>query len=75
MRWSMMARKISALQAFQARAEARAYLFGASEYPDADTAILPLMNDARRAGLVDKLGTDALMAIIDEAFAPHWEVE
>jgi hypothetical protein len=67
--------KPSSLQVFQACAEARAYLFGAGEYADADAAIMPLMNDAWHAGLVDKYGTKTLMEIIDTAFEPFWEIQ
>ena len=61
------------LAVFQARAEARAILFGAGEYADADAAIEPLMDAAYAVGLVDRFGEAALMQIIDVAFQPFTE--
>lgn len=58
---------------FVERAEARAILFGAGEYADADEAIAPLLDAAFDAGLLDRLGEAAIMQIIDTAFAPFWE--
>lgn len=71
----MKQKRYNPLYIFKVRAEVRAVLFGAGMYHDADAAILPLMNDAWHAGLVDKFGTDYLMAIVDKAFAPFCEAE
>jgi hypothetical protein len=58
----------SALEAFVARAEARALLWQAGEF-DLHEAVDVLQAAAERDGLVDQLGQDEVQRIIAEAFA------
>ena len=53
--------------AFRARAEARAYLFGAGEF-DLPEAVDVLQADAVASGLVEAIGADAVQHILAEAF-------
>lgn len=52
----------------QARAEARALLYGACEF-DLEEAITPLTRYANDSGIVDQLGAHRAFAIIKMAFA------
>lgn len=52
----------------QARAEARALLYGACEF-DLEEAITPLMRYANDSGIVDQIGADRAFAIIKMEFA------
>jgi hypothetical protein len=58
----------SGLEAFVARAEARALLWQAGEF-DLHEAVDVLQAAAERGGLVDQLGQDEVQRIIAEAFA------
>jgi hypothetical protein len=58
---------IDPLLAFKARAEARAILWAACEY-DLHDAVDPLQAAAVSTGLVDKIGQDAVQAIMARAF-------
>jgi hypothetical protein len=55
------------LAIFIARAEARALLWQAGEF-DLHEAVDKLQADAERDGLVDRIGQDAVQAIIAKAF-------
>jgi hypothetical protein len=59
----------SALDVFIARAEARALLWQAGEL-DLHTAVDELWADAKRDGLVAKLGPDKVQELLANAFAP-----
>jgi hypothetical protein len=60
--------RISLLDAFAQRAEARAYLWHIGEYSLAE-AVDVLQADAERSGLVAELGQDGVQAVIADAFA------
>ena len=55
----------------QARAEARALLYGAGEYADLDEALRPLLDFALESGIADEIGVDAMFAIVSKAFEPE----
>jgi hypothetical protein len=63
----MTAARPSALEAFAARAEARAVLWACGEI-DLHAAVDVLWDAAERDGLVAKLGQDRVQAIISKAF-------
>lgn len=63
----------TALAVFIARVEARAILFGTSEYADMGQAIAPLLDAAFRDGLTERLGEPALLQMIERIFAPFLE--
>jgi hypothetical protein len=58
---------LSAIEIFQARAEARAILWAACVFGLAE-AVDVLQRDAERDGLVEELGQDGVQAIIATAF-------
>lgn len=65
-------RRVDLLDAFAARADARAMLWSIGEY-DLHTAVDELQSDADRNGLVDRIGQDAVQTILAEAFRPYLE--
>src|ERR1700681_3328354 len=69
-------RQIDPLEAFRARCEARAHLYGAGELDLHDAVDVP-QDDAVRDGLVASIGQDAVQAIMTEGFRPirnrEWE--
>jgi hypothetical protein len=58
---------MSPLLILQARAEARAVLYSASEF-DLEQALVPLLNYAKRSRIVDEFGTETTFAILRQAF-------
>jgi hypothetical protein len=58
------------LKVLEARAEARARLWASCDILDLLDAVDPLQAYAERSGLVDRMGQDAVQAIIADAFAP-----
>jgi hypothetical protein len=56
------------LMILQARAEARAMLYGTGEF-DLEEALAPLLSYALKSGVVDELGAERSFAIIKTAFA------
>jgi hypothetical protein len=60
---------IDPLDAFRARCEARAILYGAGELALHDAVDVP-QADAARDGLVKLIGQDAVQAVMAEAFRP-----
>lgn len=56
---------------FQARAEARAMLLREGLFRDREEAIEPLRDYARRNGLVELIGAEAVLAIINAAFGAN----
>ena len=63
----------SSLLVLQVRAEARAMLFRSGEYRDLEEAVIPLLAYAHIVGLGDKLGGDAVLAVIKGAFGEDWK--
>jgi hypothetical protein len=63
-------RLVDPLDAFRARAEARAYPIGDI---DLHTAVDELQASAERDGLVDLIGADAVQTILSEAFSEYRE--
>ena len=61
---------VDPLDAFEARCDARAYLFAVGEF-DLHTAVDVLQADAERDGLVDYLGQDCIQEILNAAFLPY----
>jgi hypothetical protein len=59
---------MSPLLILQARAEARAALYGAGEF-DLEKALAPLLSYALNSGVVEELGAERSFAIIKTAFA------
>ena len=66
-------RRVDLLDAFKERADARAYLWAIGEYELAE-AVDVLQHDAERDGLLDRIGQDAVQAILTDAFQPwrYW---
>jgi hypothetical protein len=60
------------VDAFRARAEARAYLFAIGEY-SLHEAVDGLQADAEASGLFDHIGQDAVQQIMADAFGPYIE--
>jgi hypothetical protein len=60
--------RLDPLLVFEARAEARAILWAEGEM-DLHEAVNILHYAARRAGLIDQLGQDAVQRILADAFA------
>jgi hypothetical protein len=52
----------------QARAEARAMLYEASEYDSIEQAIAPLLKAAQAQGLIEAVGAETIEAIIRKPF-------
>jgi hypothetical protein len=59
---------VSPVLVLQARAEARALLFKCGEYEDSGDAIGPLLMYAHESSLVEEIGADGVLAIIEKAF-------
>jgi hypothetical protein len=57
-----------ALDILRARCEARAYLYGVGEIPDLHDAVDALQDHAKRHGLIDRYGQDAVQRVIANAF-------
>jgi hypothetical protein len=66
-------RFVDPVEAFRARAEARATLWHAGEYTLTE-AVDGLQADAEASGLVDHIGQDQVQAILAAAFAPYREI-
>lgn len=64
------ARTVDPLDVLIARARARATLYEAGEIADLQEAVDALQAAAERDGLVDRIGQDAVQAIIADAFGP-----
>jgi hypothetical protein len=60
-------RRVDVLDCFVARTEARALLWAIGEYEIAE-AVDVLQHDARRDGLIERIGQDAIQAILAAAF-------
>jgi hypothetical protein len=60
-------RRVDPLDCFVERAAARAYLWAIGEYEIAE-AVDVLQHDARRDGLIERIGQDAIQAILAAAF-------
>jgi hypothetical protein len=67
-------RLVDPLEAFRARCEARALLYGAGEF-DVHEAVDVLQAAAVGSGLVKSIGQDAVQAIMADAFRPIRERE
>lgn len=63
----MMSGDIAPLRVFQLRAEARAWLWKAAVFTDAEQAFAPLFDDAIKNGLHAEFGVEVLSAIVWEA--------
>jgi hypothetical protein len=59
---------ISQLLVLQARAEARSILFRAGDYKTFEQATAPLRDYALSSGIIDQIGADGVIAIINTAF-------
>jgi hypothetical protein len=67
---AVVERRVDLLTAFTARAQARAYLWSIGEYEMAE-AVDVLQHDAKRDGLLEQYGQDAIEKIIADAFTPY----
>ena len=67
-------RRVDLRDAFAERAAARAYLWSVGEY-ELREAIDVLQHDAERDGLIDRIGQDAVQAILAQAFQPYREAD
>jgi hypothetical protein len=67
--------RINLLDVFIARAEARALLWSVGEFANLTEAVDVLWHDAERDGLIERIGQDAVQAILAHAFAPYRQVE
>ena len=65
-------RYVDLLDVLRERAEARAYLWAAGEF-DLQEAVDKLQADAARDGLVQRIGQDAVQAILAAAFRSFGE--
>jgi hypothetical protein len=65
-------RYVDPVDVFVERADARAYLWAAGEYT-LHEAVDALQHDAKRDGLVCRLGQDAVQALLAEAFLSYRE--
>ena len=63
-------RRVDLLDAFTERAEARAFLWSIGEFSLSD-AVDVLQHDAKRDGLIDRVGQEAVQAILADAFQPY----
>ncbi|HEY1982972.1 MAG TPA: hypothetical protein VGH13_23070 [Xanthobacteraceae bacterium] len=63
---------VDPLDAFAARADARAYLWSIGEC-DLSDAVDKLQFDAERDGLVERIGQDAVQTILAAAFCSYRE--
>jgi hypothetical protein len=66
--------RVDLLDAFTERAGARAYLWFVGEYELAE-AVDQLQHDAERDGLVKRIGQDAVLKILADAFEPYRQSE
>jgi hypothetical protein len=66
--------RVDLLDAFTERAGARAYLWAIGEYEMAE-AVDQLQYDAKRDGLIERIGQDAVQQILADAFAPYQQIE
>jgi hypothetical protein len=64
---------VDPVEAFEARCDARAYLFSIGEI-DLHDAVDVLQHDAARDGLVDEYGQDEIQHILSAASLPYREV-
>jgi len=64
--------RVDAIESFKERACARAYLWNVGEL-DLQEAVDALQEIAKRSGLIDCIGQDAIQSIIAEAFRPFWD--
>jgi hypothetical protein len=64
---------VDPLEAFEARCDARAYLWSIGDLPLQD-AVDVLQHDAERDGIVQRISQDAVQAIIEDAFRPYREM-
>lgn len=60
---------VSPLLVLQARAEARAMLYAASEFDELEAAIVPLLQYALASGIIDEIGAQRAFTIVKAAFA------
>jgi len=67
-------KKADLLDCFTARADARAYLWSIGEYELVE-AVDALQAAAERDGLIDRIGQDAVQALLAEAFQPYREAD
>jgi hypothetical protein len=67
-------RLVDPVDAFRARCEARAMLYGAGEYTLIE-AVDGLQEAAERAGLLEQIGQDQVQQIMSDAFAPFREAQ
>jgi hypothetical protein len=66
--------RVDVLDCFIARADARAFLWCVGEY-DLAEAVDVLERDAKRDGLPDRIGCDAVQTIIAAAFQTYRELD
>jgi hypothetical protein len=62
-----LAPTLDALEMFKARCDARAYLHAAGDLPDLHDAVDALQDQAKRHGLIDRYGQDAVQRVIADA--------
>ena len=62
--------RVDLLDAFTERAWARAYLWFAGEY-SLQEAVDRLQHDAKRDGLIERIGQDRVQAILADAFRSY----
>jgi hypothetical protein len=65
---------VDPLDVFCERATARGYLWAIGEF-DLHEAVDTLQTDAARDGLVERIGQDAVQAILSDAFRPYREMK
>jgi hypothetical protein len=58
---------LDALEMFKARCDARAYPYAAGDLPDLHDAVDALQDRAKRHGLIDRYGQDAVQRVIADA--------
>jgi hypothetical protein len=63
---------VDPIEAFEARCDARAYLWSVGDL-DLHDAVDQLQRDAERDGLVERVGQNAVQAIIADAFQSYRE--
>lgn len=72
---SSLAQRVDVLEAFIERARTRAYLWSIGEYEDLPEAVDQLQYDAERDGLIERIGQDAVQALLADAFRPYREAD
>jgi hypothetical protein len=66
------AKRVDLLDAFSERASSRAFLWSINEF-ELHEAVDKLQHDAKRDGLINRIGQDAVQRILADAFRPYHE--